>query len=219
MSKLILFSIISFFTSLSQIYAQNPPISPKWVFEPWVWEDEGNKNTVWELLNGYQDNNIPVGAVIIDSPWEEPENNGYNTFTFSSSRYDNPKVFIDSLKRRDIHVILWTTGVMIPECPLYQEALDSNYFIDNGATTYFWHGEKQLASRIDFFNPAAVQFWDSLMGRVLDMGVDGWKVDESDYFIPNQVHTKDSIKTKREYSDAYYSKIYNYTQLKRGNYG
>ena len=30
------------FSSLSQSQSNRPPISPKWVFEPWVWEDAAN---------------------------------------------------------------------------------------------------------------------------------------------------------------------------------
>ena len=65
---------------------------------------------------------IPVGAVIIDSPWEGAEsgtyhdttNNGYNTFLFDTSKFNPIKVkeFIkDSLYNKGIHVILWITGV------------------------------------------------------------------------------------------------------------
>ena len=103
MSKLILFSIISFFISLSQSYAQNPPISPKWVFEPWVWEDATNTQAATlDLKNGYLNRGIPVGAIIIDSPWEEPNDNEgdkeYNTFNFDPLRYSQPdKLINDSL--------------------------------------------------------------------------------------------------------------------------
>ena len=51
--------------------------------------------------------------------------------------------------------------------------------------------------------------------------VDGWKVDESDYYVKNQIYTYRGYKTKREYSDAYYSEMYNYIKSanKRGNNG
>lgn len=48
-----------------------PPICPRWAFEPWIWEDYGNtKSSVMELVDTYEAYGIPVGAVIIDSPWE-----------------------------------------------------------------------------------------------------------------------------------------------------
>ncbi|HSR17677.1 MAG TPA: TIM-barrel domain-containing protein [Ignavibacteriaceae bacterium] len=93
---------------LIAIHSQTrPPISPKWVFEPWVWEDsKNNENAVRDLINDYIDNDIPVGAVIIDSPWEAPiggipyeeaNDKGYNTFIFDPVYYSQPKKLIDDL--------------------------------------------------------------------------------------------------------------------------
>ena len=95
MKKCILYLVLSVFASISQSQTQYPPISPKWVFEPWVWEDQTNtEDAANTLINKYKnDYNIPVGAIIIDSPWEaqytgsnydENNNNGYNTFIFNN---------------------------------------------------------------------------------------------------------------------------------------
>ncbi|MFZ1289758.1 MAG: TIM-barrel domain-containing protein [Melioribacteraceae bacterium] len=226
MKKKIFLLVHFIVTSLVISQTQYPPISPKWVFEPWVWEDAANtKDATWNLINGYLTRNIPIGAVIIDSPWEAPNDNlgdrGYNTFDFDISRYNKPKQFIDSLNGKGIHVILWITGVITTNCPLYQEAFDNNYFVNNGATTGFWKGSGR-ASHIDFFNPEAVAFWKNLMDNVFDsLNVDGWKVDESDYLLRgyNYISTFAGDKTPSEYSNAYYSTIYNYTREKRDSKG
>jgi Glycosyl hydrolases family 31 TIM-barrel domain/Glycosyl hydrolase family 31 C-terminal domain len=217
MKKFILYLTLSVFTSLSQSQTQYPPVSPKWVFEPWVWEDATNTDdSTLALINGYLIRDIPVGAVIIDSPWETD----YNTFVFDNGRYKHPEVLInDSLKNKGIHVILWITGVIDSCCSLYESAKSNGYFINNGDRTDWWKGCGR-ASHIDFFNPAAVVYWEGLMDSVFNnYEVDGWKVDETDSYLNDQILTYDGIKTKREYSDAYYSEIYNYTHIKRGNNG
>ncbi|MHC4157321.1 MAG: TIM-barrel domain-containing protein, partial [Planctomycetota bacterium] len=69
------------------LLAGPPPICPRWAFEPWVWED--NKNTqqaVLALVKGYRDRDIPVGTIIIDSPWET----AYNSFDWDKQRYPEP---------------------------------------------------------------------------------------------------------------------------------
>ena len=222
MKELIFYLTLFFFIPVNQSLAQNPPISPKWVFEPWVWEDAVNtKDATWDLINGYLNRDIPVGAVIIDSPWEEPIDSGYNTFEFAPRSYSHPKAFIDSLNTKGIHVILWITGVMTTDCPLYIAALENNYFVNGGATTSFWKGNGR-ASHIDFFDSAALAYWESLMDQVFDsLEVDGWKVDESDYNIKElgTIQTADGDKTQRQYSDAYYSEMYNYIHTKRGDKG
>ena len=48
---------------------------PAWSFEHWVWEDESTQECRG-LVAGYLERDIPVGAIIIDSPWST----GYSTF-------------------------------------------------------------------------------------------------------------------------------------------
>ena len=227
MKKLALFCINFLFFSINQSFAQVPPISPKWVFEPWVWEDTGNnQDSTLKLKNDYLNRGIPVGAVIIDSPWEWPSvpgsnDSGYNTFKFEPSRFSSPDTLInDSLYSQGIHVILWITGNMTTDCPLYEDARDSGYFIKDLSgqvlETDFWRGNKH-ASHIDFFNPDAKAYWEGLMDSILiNYEVDGWKVDESDYDLPDQIKTSEDItKTKQEYSAAYYTEMYTYIHEKR----
>jgi alpha-glucosidase (family GH31 glycosyl hydrolase) len=217
-----------------------PPISPKWVFEPWVWEDSINtQKAVEDLISGYRDNKIPVGAVIIDSPWEWPiggfpyadsNDKGYNTFVFDTAYYSQPKQLIDHLDSLNIHVILWITGNITTNCPLYDTALKKDYFIRNITdssviVTGFWRGN-HYGSHIDFFNPAALAYWENLMDQILvPYEVDGWKVDGSDYWIHKEpephynVLTKMGIKSSREYTDAFYTEFYNHTVNKRKTKG
>ena len=57
--------------------AQRPPITPAWAFSHIVWEDSLNTTTGSErLIEAYAKHNIPVDAIIIDSPWSS----SYNDF-------------------------------------------------------------------------------------------------------------------------------------------
>ena len=54
----------------AQTLAGRPPITPAWALGHIVWEDSLNTTAGAEqLVNGYLQRNIPVDAVIIDSPW------------------------------------------------------------------------------------------------------------------------------------------------------
>lgn len=239
MKMLSMLLMTSFLTLISGVYSQTPkpPISPKWVFEPWVWEDSiQTKYAALNCLNGYTSRGIPVGAIIIDSPWEEPigsypyvnnsSDQGYNTFKFEWEYYPYPKAFIDSLHERNIKVILWISGNMTTNSPYYNHAKDQGYFIKdhNGETlvTKFWRGNR-WGSHINFFNPNAVAYWDTLMDMVLDndtIQIDGWKVDQSDYHLidhKDDIYDGTTKKTMREYQDAYYGHIYERTIAVKGS--
>ncbi len=48
----------------------NPPLTPPWALECWLWEDDYNTaEYVDTLLAGYKKYDIPVRTILLDSPW------------------------------------------------------------------------------------------------------------------------------------------------------
>ena len=128
------------------------------------------------MVDGYAERDIPVGAVIIDSPWAT----GYNTFEWDTL-FPDSQGMIDALHERDIHVMLWVVPAINMEVTeLYAYAAERSYFMqydaDSGpAVIDWWKGKGSL---IDYFNPEAVEWWHGLVDPVLQQGIDGWKCDD-----------------------------------------
>ena len=186
---------------------------PDWTFRHWVWEDESTQESAIALVDGYLDRNIPVGAIIIDSPWET----GYNTFEWDTDRFPDPQGMIDYLHSRDVRVMLWIVpGINTDVQPLYQEGLDAGYYMmdeegGEAAVVSWWKGEGSL---IDLFNPEAVEWMEELMQPVLDMGIDGWKCDGLDFsahFAPYSPGAGREVE-RLEYSHAYYREFFEHTR-------
>lgn len=77
----------------------NPPLTPAWALECWLWEDDVNTSEyVDELLAGYKAHDIPVRTVLLDSPWSLR----YNDFIIDTTRYPNPKVWFGNLQKESI---------------------------------------------------------------------------------------------------------------------
>lgn len=55
---------------------------PEWAFQHWVWENESTQESAIALVDDYLARDIPVGAIIIDSPGET----SYNSFVFEPSQ-------------------------------------------------------------------------------------------------------------------------------------
>lgn len=193
-----------------------PPYTPRWVYEPWVWEDEENDaDATVALVDGYRQRDIPVGAVIVDSPWQT----NYNTFEMAKE-FGNPQRLVSRMRDRNIRVVFWATGFINttsndgPDAgisPNYQEAKSRGYFVNDGLT-YEW--DKGEGSGVDFFNPDAVAWWYGQMDKAWAYGIDGWKVDAPEGNLPDVVQTAAGPKTNREYGDAYYRAFYRYVSLK-----
>src|SRR5262245_32173833 len=60
-----------------------PRHTPRWAFEPWISKDISDGPDTYAFVQGFLDRDIPVGAVVLDSPWETH----YNTFVPNPSRY------------------------------------------------------------------------------------------------------------------------------------
>jgi len=193
---------------------------PEFVFQHWVWEDESTQHSALQLVDDYKSHNIPVGAIIIDSPWET----GYNTFEFDTSLYPDAHAMVDSFHARGVKVIVWiTSAINTDQTELWHYADSLGYFMKanagaGSAVIHWWKGD---GSMIDFFNPAAVTWWKALVDKTLALGIDGWKCDGTDYsvFLGNALYspgTGGNI-TRLQYSHAYYRLFHDYTRQQLGN--
>ena len=85
----------------------NPPVTPAWAFTPWVWEDSVNtQEAAVRLVTLYKQHHIPVGSIIIDSPWST----AYNNFEWDKNRYPEPEKMIQWMHDNGVRVLMWLTG-------------------------------------------------------------------------------------------------------------
>lgn len=198
--------------------------TPKWAFQPWISKDISDRADTESFVAGFLERDIPVGVVVLDSPWETD----YNTFVPNPDRYPGFEEMLDELTAQDIRLVLWVTQMVNTESfdleqggdtypgpsPNYVEALDNDYFVNDGNTYFWWKG---YGSGVDFFNPDAVAWWRAQQDELLDMGISGWKLDFGEQYIDEQpIRTAAGEKTLQEYSEAYYEDFLQYGLRKRG---
>ncbi|HZL17532.1 MAG TPA: TIM-barrel domain-containing protein, partial [Polyangia bacterium] len=154
-----------------------PPVTPRWAFEPWAWEDNTNTQQSTEsVISGYISRQIPVGAVIVDSPWETT----FNTLIWDTTRYPSPNAMISGFHAEGVKVVMWLVAIVDTDAPQYQTVKTQGYGVNGDANGTWWKG---TGIQIDVTNPAAATWWNGLLGGVLADGIDGWKLDRgADYF-------------------------------------
>ncbi len=194
-----------------------PAIAPPWSMRPWFWEDDINTSAaVWDWVHGCESHDLPIGAILIDSPWAT----AYNNFRFDEKRYPDPKGMIDQLHRRGIRVVLWMTNFVNTakdrsDAPgdredLYVYGKTHGYFVNQGMALRWWKGRGAM---IDYSNPAAVAWWHRLMDRALSLGVDGWKIDGGgEMFVMTPRKTFRGTMSLRDYVDLYYRDTFDYSR-------
>ena len=194
---------------LDEQFSGNAPICPRWAYEPWVWEDNANtQQSTIELVDGYLSRAIPVGAVIIDSPWAT----AYNSFQWDNQRYPDPQGMIDYLHSKGVKVVVWLTGFVNTDSPDYDYVKKAGFAVDDGANHKWWKGE---GVHIDFTNPEAKEWWHKKLDKIMAMGIDGWKVDGGASALDETVKTSKGILTKAEFRKYYYADMADYTLEKK----
>ncbi len=196
--------------------ADNPPITPAWAFEHIAWEDSINTaEGAKALVDGYLERNIPVGAVMIDSPWSTT----YNDFNWDTERYADPEGMINYFKGKDVKVILWLTGAVNIKCKdtrfqksdTYDEVVAKGYGINNSQPHTWWKGE---GVHIDFTNKEAVEWWYKQLDKVFVDGVYGWKVDQGEVWFGDVLETSKGTMSNELFRSYYYDAMYDYTVKK-----
>lgn len=198
--------------------------TPRWAFEPWISKDISDREDTYAFVNGFRDRDIPVGVVVLDSPWETH----YNTFIPNPDRYPDFEGMVADLRADGVRTVLWITqmvntvsfdfevgGDTYPgRSPNFDEGDACGFFIEDGRTFTWWKGR---GAGVDFFDPLAMRWWHDQQDRVLDAGIAGWKLDFGESYIRlDTVDTAIGPVPHQQYSEAYYRDFLAYGAEQRG---
>ena len=169
----------------------SPILPPKWMYSPWRWRDEHTERTTYYdgtpvtgpfnsefmedvlLMKAY---GIPNGVYWIDRPWG-PGPQGYDDFEIDTHRLPNFAESVKWLHQQNTQMLLWIGPYF--QGKMADEALTKHYNLPDQVVT---HHNYPLA---DFTNPAAKQFWQEGVAKLLKLGVTGFKMDRSEEDIPD----------------------------------
>ena len=202
----------------------NPPLTPAWALECWLWEDDVNTaEYVDELLEGYAEHDIPVRTILIDSPWSYR----YNDFNIDTALYPDPDNWFLNLQDNGYRVVLWMTsmvnsynkGLKLEKDTIWSEqAKDKGFLASDGEENSWWKGKGGF---IDYSNPDAMLWWRGMQQRVFNLGIDGWKLDGTATLFWKNIgpipffykSTTSGTMTTRTYMDHYYRDEYKHGLL------
>ena len=199
----------------------NPPLVPAWALECWLWDgDQLNAEFALELLNGYRDHDLPVRTYLIDYPWATR----LNDFTVDEKRYPNPPQFFADLQQRGLRTVLWMTTMVNSKsrgrglqdsADWFHEAAKQGYLCGGDYQWNWWLGRGGF---IDYTSPQAMKWWRGMQDQVLNLGIDGWKLDDTASFFTSRFfglpafyqQTHAGWMTTRGYMDHFYRDEYAY---------
>lgn len=122
---------------------------------------------VLQAAEEFRRENMDIGILGLEPGWQT---NTYScSYVWNNQRFPNPQAMLDELKAMDYHVNLWEHAFVHPSSPVYKPLLpySGDFEVWNGCVP-----DLSLKEARDVF--AAHQ------RTIVDMGVDGFKLDECD---------------------------------------
>ena len=206
--------------------AAPPAIStPRWAFRPWISKDISTGEDSRAFIDGFLSRDIPVGVLVLDSPWET----NYNTLVPNPDRYPEFGTMVSDFRALGVRTVLWTTQMINTgsydleatgdfyegASPDYEPFASCDWFVDDATIYPWWKGQ---GSAVDFFNPDARARWHRMQDPLFEMGVAGFKLDFGENYIENDaIETAEGTKALQEYSEAYYRDFYAYGSARAGS--
>jgi alpha-glucosidase (family GH31 glycosyl hydrolase) len=171
-----------------------PFLPPKWLYSPWRWRDEHTQRTTYydgtpvagpfnsEIMEDVlmmQAFGIPNGVYWIDRPWGVGKPWGYDDFEIDPVRLPHFREMVQWLESRQAKTVLWITA-----------AYNGTMATEAMAKGYVYPGQTRPPNgnnypMVDLTNPAARQYWQDGIAKLLALGVAGFKLDRGEENIPD----------------------------------
>jgi alpha-D-xyloside xylohydrolase len=147
-----------------------PHLPARWALGPLFWRDENKDQAqVLDDLLQLRTRDLPTSGMWIDRPYAT----AVNSFDFDATMFPDPKAMIQAIHDAGLRLALWHTPYLEPATGALRQQADAGGFFPPMPMMQFNNWSKP----IDFTNPSAYAFWQGLIRRYTDLGVEGFKLD------------------------------------------
>jgi alpha-glucosidase (family GH31 glycosyl hydrolase) len=187
-----------------------PMLLPEWAYGFWKSRDvHEDREAILDDYHGFRRYGIPLDAIVLDSPWATQ----YNSWEINPHQIPDAEQLIRMLREDGVRTVLWCTpwvnidsrdGQIPPQpeseklhrepSPNYAPGAVAGHFVkasesDEPYVGQWWMG---TGSIVDFTSPAAEQWWREQVKGVLNLGVEGIKMDDGDgYYLKDNLRLAD----------------------------
>ncbi|MEN8185859.1 MAG: TIM-barrel domain-containing protein [Bacteroidota bacterium] len=168
------------------------PLPPRWALGNFASRmGYHSEKETRETVQKFEENNIPLDAVIIDLYWFGAELKGtMGNLEFFKDSFPTPKKMIDDFKRKGVKTILITEPFILTTSKKWKETSEQGLLgkdsLGNPYRYDFYFGNTGI---IDIYNPKAKDWFWNIYKDYNEMGVSGWWGDLGE----PEVHPSDLI--------------------------
>jgi len=174
---------------------------PRWALSPIHWRHWSSADDVLTIAREYRRRHIPSSALWFDDGWQT----ALNTFVMSPDVFGDVPAMMAQIAALGFRTMAWTTpylekptGTPTDEAQqLYDEANAKGWFVEDGEGNVYVSPAtpiKSGAGIVDFTNPGARAFWETLVKRATATGIHGFKCDYGEELIPALLHERNDVR-------------------------
>lgn len=148
-----------------------PALPAPWALGGLLWRNENESQAEFLAdVQAIRDHDLALSGMWIDRPYDL----WVNAFGFDSKKFPDPQAMIAAARAAGLHVGAWSTPYVEKGAPNHDKVNDNGWFAKVPAPNsklYKW------GPPLDLTNPAVVAFWKAEIGKMVALGIDGWKLD------------------------------------------
>jgi alpha-D-xyloside xylohydrolase len=170
-----------------------PPEVPLWSYGTWMSRmTYFSADEVREIASTLREGDFPCDVLHLDTGWFAKD--WVCEWEFSEERFPDPEGFMAEMRDQGFRITLWQTPNIGPGNKLLEEASAKRYLaplnqdvaaaggtlpegVPTDGTSESDFSAQGVAGQIDFSNPEAVEWYQGLVGRLLEMGASAVKTD------------------------------------------
>ena len=145
------------------------------------------QENILKYAKGILENGFPSGVLMIDDGWSPY----YGRWQFRGDNFKDAKAMIKELHEMGFSVMLWICPFVTPDTLEFRKARDKHFLIETPEgkprILEWWNG---YSAALDLTNPDALKWLKNQLDVLMDMGVDGFKLDAGD---PCYYHAGDKL--------------------------
>ena len=163
-------------TAYTRMGGGNPPLPPRWVFAPWN-DAIGGEQAVRKRAETIRSNHIP-SSVIWTEDWASPQG-GY---TVNQDLYPDLGQLIADLHQDGFRFLTYYWPYLIKGTPEFSEGVSRQVVVKHpDGEPFVFPVMLRRVAEVDFTNPFAVNWYQSLLKQGINLGFDGWMFDFGEY--------------------------------------
>ena len=198
-----------------------PALPPAWSFGLWLttsFTTNYDETTTSGFIDGMADRDIPLHVFHFDCYWMEAYE--WCNFTWDPKTFPDPEGMLRRYHDRGLKICVWINPYIGQKSPLFEEGMRLGYLMKktNGDVwqTDMWQAGMGL---VDFTNPGAVEWYQTKLKTLLDMGVDCFKTDFGERIPVKDIayfDGSDPVKMHNYYTYLYNRAVFDLLERERG---